>query len=750
MQNYVDSELLLKTVEESPASIVITDVRGNIEYVNNKFSEVTGYSKKEVLGKNPRILKSDKQDDQYYKEMWKTISSGKEWRGEFCNKRKNGEEFWEIVSISSFKNENNEIIKYVAVKEDITERKNMEKILKMRNFSMETAKDGMMWLDSNGKITYANQSYCEMLNCNTNNFLKKNLTWFDIVPKDSKSLWNEYWSILKKKKCLTVEHYHCVKKIIFPIETSLNYFTLDNTEIVFVFTRNITERKNMENKLKLSEEKFSKAFMFSPDAIIISELETSKYIDVNEAFELLSGWKRDECIGKTIYELNIWKYPEKRIEIIELLNKNSGLFYNYELELILKNGEERTGLMAGRIINYDGKDRLLTITKDISDRKKYELELKEAKEKAEVSDKLKSSFLANMSHEIRTPMNSIIGFSDLLKDEYLSQEEKLSYIKIINESSNDLLSLIDEIIDIAKIESGQLKLDVSEYYIENILSDVYNTYKSHVKNNVKFICENINDDTKVLVKTDAYRIKQILTNLITNAIKFTEKGYIEFGYHIKNDKIEFFVKDTGLGIEEKNFKMIFERFRQVDDSPTRKFGGTGLGLNICSNLVKLLNGEIWLESKINEGSIFYFNVPFIPSEDYKNQIIKAIDTDYNWKNKKILVAEDVKPNFIFIQEVLKRTNAEIYWAIDGQETVDMYKKIKPDIVLMDLQMPKLNGFEAREKIMKLNKKAVVIAQTAYAMLGDKTRCLDEGFNDYIPKPINKHLLLSKIDLHIKK
>lgn len=750
----INTEILLKAVEFSPASIIITDKDGMVEFVNNKFTEVSGYSKEEVLGNNPNILKSGVQSEDFYKDLWETISSGKEWRGEFHNKRKDGTLYWESASISSFKDDDGNILKFVAVKEDITNKKELEKVLKMKEFSIENTKEGMMWLDLKGEVTYCNKSYHEMLGY-VEDEINRKMDWYDLVPKEYKSLWKEYFNILKKKKNITLEHFHLTKSgDTFPMEASLNYFKIDDEEYIFIFTRDTTIRREMENIIKMSEDKFTKIFMFIPDCVLVTDLETSEYLEVNDAFERISGWNRSECIGKTIYELNVWKHPEKRVEMIDLLKQNDGEYYNYEVEFILKNGEERTGLMAGKIINYDGKNRLLTIIRDISERKLYEIELEKAKEKAEKSDKLKSSFLANLSHEIRTPMNAIIGFSDLLKDNSLPLNEKMEYIKIINESGDELLKLIDDIIDIAKIESGELNIEETKYHIENIMMDLYNTYKNKIKfynKNLNLVCESCPSTHMLLAYVDPYRVKQVISNLLSNAIKFTEEGIIEYGFVIKNNFIEFFVKDTGVGIHEKHRGLIFERFRQIDESKTRKYGGTGLGLNICLNLVKMMGGEIWLESKPKEGSIFYFTIPYKPAMEYRNMTIASSfnKDNYNWSGKKILVAEDIPTNFEYLNEVLKCTGCEIIHAENGKLAIEYYIKYKPDIILMDIQMPVMNGIEAKERIRDLNPNAIVIAQTAYAMKNDKVDCLNMGFNGYISKPINKIELFDLINKHLK-
>lgn len=603
----IKNELLIKAVDHSPAMIVITDKNGVIEYVNNKFVQITQYTYNEVIGRKPNFLKSGFHDDSYYKEMWGVINKGEEWKGEFYNRKKNGEFYWERLSISSFKDEKGNILKFVAIKEDVTEIKKTEKKLKLRDFSIEKAKDGMMWLDNNANVIYSNNSYCDLLNEKKDEIT--NLNWFDVIPNDNKDIWQEYWEMLKNNKTLTLEHTFNHKNENIIVESTLNYFQVENEEFIFIFTRDVTEKIKIQEKLRHSEEKFSKIFSSSPDAIAITDLKTSKFIDVNEAFIILSGWKKSEVIGKTIFDLNLWKNPKKRNYIRTMVEKQ-GYFHNFENVFILKSGEKRTGLMAGRLIEYNKERYLLTITKDISERKEFENELEEAKNKAEESDKLKSNFLSNMSHEIRTPLNVILGFVDLLKEKDLSDVSRKNYIKIIDDSSNDLLKIIENIIDISKINTGQILLKKDKCYIGDIMISLYEEYKEKCnEKGLELICESCVSKNELYVYIDKYRVKQVLFNLLDNATKFTEKGYIEFGYEIENNHIQFYVEDTGIGIHKENIDLIFKQFRQVDDSQTRKYGGNGLGLTISKKLVEIMNGDIWVESEINIGSTFYFEVP---------------------------------------------------------------------------------------------------------------------------------------------
>lgn len=379
--------------------------------------------------------------------------------------------------------------------------------------------------------------------------------------------------------------------------------------------------------------------------------------------------------------------------------------------------------------------------------------LERAKQRAEESDILKSNFLANMSHEIRTPMNGILGFVQLLKGEE-SEEKRDRYIDIVYHNGMMLVNLIDDIIDISKIDAGQLAINQAECNLDDLMFDVYTFFnevkfkqeKEHI--NIRLL--NLNDDESNILFTDGQRLRQVLVNLIGNALKFTDKGNVEFGYvnvHEEN-KIQFFVRDSGIGIPEDKRDIIFERFRQVQEGSTRKYGGTGIGLYISKNIINLLGGDIWFDSKIGEGTTFYFSLPYKERhfQDSGSFLFSTSETEYNWTGKNILIAEDVEVNFRYLSTILADTKANIVWAKNGREAIDKtFDGSNIDIVLMDIQMPLIDGYEATAEIRKTKPSLPIIAQTAYALPHDNIKCFEVGCNDYISKPINANLLKQKID-----
>ena len=628
---------LSQAVEQSPVSIVITDTNGNIEYVNPKFTEITGYSFEETIGKNPRILKTETRKEEDYRQLWQTILSGKIWSGEFYNKKKNGDHYWENATISPILNEKNEISHFLAIKEDITQRKLVEQDLQESKVFLKE----------------------------TQNIARLGTYSLDIVS----GIWSSS-SILDE---------------IFGID--INY------------------KKSLQGWLSLIHPEWK---------------------------EIISGYYINTVIGTQT------KF-DKEYEIVR--NKDKEIRWVHGIGRLKRDDN-------GRPINMIGTVR------DITERKEAEQELLKAKEKAEESDQLKSAFLANMSHEIRTPMNGILGFAELLKEPNLSGEEQQEYIKIIEKSGVRMLNIINDIIDISKIESGQMKVNMNESNINSQIDYIYTFFKPEVeRKGMKLIRRTSLPDEKVIIKTDREKLFAILTNLVKNAIKYSEKGTIEFGYEKKGEYLEFYVKDTGIGIKQERLTAIFERFVQEDISDVKARQGAGLGLAITKSYVEMLGGEIWVESEIGVGSTFYFTIPFDKAED--NQLTHWKRSLKNHKelvaNLKILIVEDDEISEYLITEEVKIFGKEILKAKTGVQAIEICRNNNDiDLVLMDIQLPILGGYEAVRKIRMFNENVVIIAQTAYGLVGDREKAINAGCNDYLSKPIDRNELHAMIKKHCGK
>jgi signal transduction histidine kinase len=400
---------------------------------------------------------------------------------------------------------------------------------------------------------------------------------------------------------------------------------------------------------------------------------------------------------------------------------------------------------------------ILGIYKDVSSMMRIENELKDARDRAQESDRLKTAFLANMSHEIRTPMNGILGFANLLKDTDLSDDQRDLYLKHIEHSSQQLLNIVNDIIDISMIESGQLKISNRPVRINPVLDDIYSSFFHRIRGDepgqqkVAFSLHKEEKSPDFTLVIDDSRLTQIFNNLISNAIKYTEEGEITFGYSIQKKRhVQFFVKDTGIGIPTDKREMIFDRFGQISESKIAHPSGTGLGLSISKSLVELMGGEMWVESTVGEGSQFFFTLPLVVETSAAEGDTPISNKSYNWSGRRILVAEDEELNWMFIREMIRRSGAEIVRAKNGLEAVTMAGELKPDAILMDLKMPEMDGIEATRKIRKTDPQVPIIAQTAFVMNKEKEESLKAGCNHFLTKPLDRTILLEMIDCYFKK
>ncbi len=518
----------------------------------------------------------------------------------------------------------------------------------------------------------------------------------------------------------------------------------------------IREKKVAEKILRETEDAYETLRSNVPLALYRSTPE-GNLIYTNPAYVSMFGFESvDEALETPANGL--YKDKKDRDDMMLML-VNEETIINHQVQLKRKDGGIFwAAFNIKAIFDKDGnhifQDGIIT---DITELNQTHEELIRAKDAAEEADRLKTAFLANMSHEIRTPMNAIIGFSDLLIDPGVKHNEMLEFVQHIHQNSEALLKIIGDIIDIAKIEAGIIQVDLKNIDLNEILKDCFKTQINDTRLIRNGVTLNYNPGKQdvLTVRADPIRIKQIINNLITNALKFTETGSVDMGFNIKNDEVEVYVEDTGLGIPDEMKDVIFERFRQVDDSHTREYGGTGLGLTIAKNLVEKMGGRMWVESKLYEGSTFRFTLPLEKPDSIPEQIKESILQDnkinmLNFQDKNILIAEDVDSNFLYLETVLKPTGAMIYRASDGKECVEFCRN-NPDIdlILMDIQMPVMNGYDATRKIRSFRPDLTIIGQTAYALTADKRKVLDSGCNDYLVKPIGKQKLLETLLKYIK-
>ena len=502
-----------------------------------------------------------------------------------------------------------------------------------------------------------------------------------------------------------------------------------------------------------AKERYLSLFNEAPVGYLLMQKD-AKIIDINNtACELLKRKKEDiirlpfvtyihELFQDTFYFHIKSVIKNKTLQECDIKIKLPGGQTNFlRLFSLLENNTEKQETIRTTIVNIDIQ-------------KELEKNLLIEKERAQESDKLKSAFLANMSHEIRTPMNSILGFSSLIVDKDLSKEQQRTFLNTINESGSYLLKLINDILDISKIDASQLKVHKTDCNILDICSYCYNVISNDrqfkLKPEVELKLRVIDKNKGIVVKTDGERLKQVVINLLNNALKFTKQGVIEYGFNIKtyndNKFIEFYVKDTGVGIPADKLLIVFERFRQVNMNDAHH--GTGLGLSICKGIVELLGGEIHVSSRVGQGSIFTFTIPYENGESQHKNIntVKHVDLS----GKLVLIAEDDPASYVYLAELLKTYNCNIHHIAEGNLIVDYVNEHNPDIILLDINLPGKSGLEVLKELRFNNNTSKVIVQTAYAMGDEKRKFLNAGADAYLSKPIKRmdlEIALKSIEVH---
>ncbi|MGM0376665.1 MAG: PAS domain S-box protein, partial [Bacteroidota bacterium] len=528
----------------------------------------------------------------------------------------------------------------------------------------------------------------------------------------------------------------------------------------------IIERKIAEKALQESEEKYRRIAENVTDVVWITDLEMNP-VYISPSVERVLGVKQADYLKKPISQT----YPPASLDkfqkvLTEQLAKeedpeaDKNRVFTLEAERYYADGsigwdEIRATFLRDEQMNPVG---IQGTSRDITDRIKAEEELRSAREKAEESDRLKSAFLANMSHEIRTPMNGILGFAELLKEPKLSSDEQQSYISVIEESGARMLSIINDIIDISKIETGQKQLHIKETNINELIEYIYTFFKPEAEaKGMALSFKNSLPTKESIVHTDYEKVYAILANFVKNAIKYSEQGSIEIGYLKKEEVLEFYVKDTGIGIPEERQKVIFERFMQSDLVDKMALQGAGLGLSISKAYVEMLGGQIWVESEEGVGSTFFFTLPYnteqeIDNDQNETEPDEAVDEQLpEMKGIKILIVEDDETSKILLQERLRTIGKEILIAGTGFEAVEACRNHPDiDVVLMDIKMPEMDGYEATRQIRQFNKDVIIIAQTAYGLSGDRELSLQAGCDDYIAKPIHQDKFLAFIGKYFKK
>jgi len=800
-QKYKQLQELFRSIADNmPDMLWAKDLEGKLIFVNNSFCKnlLNAKSIEEPIGQTDTYFFKREKDTYPDNFNWytfgdmsndsdlKVIQSGKTIQfeehgivlGKYC--------YFDILK-SPLKNDRGEIIGTVGSARDITERKRMEAIRKVQNNITSAVNETG---DLNEFMSHVQKELNHIIDA-TNFFIalyneEENIFTAPFVSDeiDKNRKWRAEKSltgiVIFKNKSLLINSKEQFKKIYKDGEAKLigeqaacwlgvplrvngkaigafvvqsyddeNAYNQQDLEMLEYISHHISlafQRKKNSQQIAL----LGKSLEQSPVSVVITDPEGNiEYI--NPKFTEVSGYLFEEVSGQNP---RILKSGKQSVEIYEQLWKTiiSGKQWFGELHNKKKNGELYwESVSISPVLNSEGKiNHYIAIKEDITEKKKMIEELIYAKEKAQESDRLKSAFMANMSHEIRTPLNGILGFASLLSEEELDSNQVNEYASIINRSGSRLLDLINNIIDISKIESGTIVINNENINLNQLLNDCIKQFSIQAQRNKINLLVSIPISLQnIEILSDSLKLHQILTNLIGNALKFTTTGSIKTGIYQQDNELVFFVKDSGKGIPQEYIERIFERFYQIETSFSRGFEGAGLGLSLCKGLVEALGGKINVNSQLEKGSIFRFTIPFIKAQKQLPTNNAPVKKTYSKPTTTILITEDDETSMHLLQIALKQAGYNYLSAKNGIEAVEIVRN-NPDIkaVLMDTKMPEMDGLEATSEIRKFNQKIIIIAQSGFAMHEFKDKAAKAGCNDYITKPINTHELLSILKFHL--
>ena len=770
------SEERFKQISENSGEwIWEVDLDGLYTYANKTGETLLGYNTSEIIGKKHFYDFFIPDEKEELKKAALDVFSQKLSFKDFLNRNigKNGEIIWLSTSGVPILDSEGNLIGYRGVDVDITNRKQSEIALteaKVRAEESEMQQKALLdnaifaviIVNYDGKLIYTNDASRKLFGFTAGNIEHYNTVDLWRYPDHRKEM------IGKLKKAGYILNFESdfitLDNKLKTILVSSRIITYNKQPVIFSIYNDITERKQLESSLlkekSLADERANDLRKAQSIAHIGNWEWDVKLNDVYWSDEMFNifGLDKSSYTGRLGDAIAQVIHPDDLHIVLPSNAPKIAEKEPIEYRIIMPDKSIRyIWAEAGETIFDENNNPLFLsgIAQDITSRKLSEIDLINARHKAEESDRLKTAFLANMSHEIRTPMNGILGFAELLKEPKLSGEEQLEYIRIIEKSGARMLNIINDIIDISKIESGQMQLIMEESNINDQLNYLYTFFKPEVEaKGMRLLLGNSLPSEEAVIKTDSEKVFSILTNLIKNALKYSDSGDIEFGYQKKGDTLEFYVRDTGIGIAPDRQEAIFERFIQADIFDKRALQGAGLGLTITKWYVEMLGGKIWLTSEEGDGSVFYFTLPynikpetnFIPELTLKNK-----DVENKLKLLKILIAEDDNDSERYLEIIIRNHAKEVLIVRSGLEAVEVCKN-NPDIdlILMDIKMPGMDGYEATGLIRQFNKEVIIIAQTAFALRGEERKAIAAGCNDYISKPIRKELLNTLIDKHFRE
>jgi len=725
-----------------------TNLQGEILLANRALVEMLGFQSFEELAK--RNLIKTGYGSSYQRQVF---IDQIEKEGEVKNLEaiwicRDGKEIFVRESAKAVRDSEGKFLYYDGSVEDITEQKRAEDKLRSSEERLrilfEYAPDAYYLTDLKGHFIDGNKAAEKMLGLNRNeligkSFLKLNLLSLKQIPRAAKLLVKNSLGRATGPDEFVLNRRDGIK---ITVEILTHPVKIKNQTLVLGIARAITERKRAEEALRESEEKYRLLVNTANESIIVAQDGLLKFVN-NITIELLEVTSEQELIGRPFPE---FIHPDDQLMVVENYRRriaNEGPQQRYTFRVITHKGIIKWVEINATLFEWQGRPATLNFLSDITERKHAEEELIKAKDKAEEGDRLKTAFLHNVSHEIRTPMNAIVGFSALLGEPDVDAQSRKDYIEVITQSSNHLLAIISDIVDISNIEANLVKIGKNKANVNSTLQSLCDQFipKANEKK-IKLVCETALSDSDALVLTDSTKLNQILINLINNAIKFTDKGYVKVGCVLTDKFLEFSVSDTGIGIPAEYHAKIFNRFYQVQHSVSRLYEGTGLGLAISKAYTEHMGGKIWFTSEPGKGSSFYFTVPYeklVMETRIADE--KSVAEGFVFPVKKtILVAEDMDSNFKLIKYFLSEVNINLIRAVNGKEAVEKCLSNKNiDLILMDIKMPVMDGYTAVKLIREKNSAIPIIAQTAY--IDDKEQALEFGCSGFISKPFDKKDLL---------
>ena len=751
------SEEKYKSLVESTSDIIWeTDKDGLYTYVSPQIENILGYAPEKFIGKSPY----DYIDDALLSELNSRQFSTDDVVLPFyllVNRFKHSDGhavFFETSGVPVY--EKSGILRgFRGVSRDISARHLAEKELHKLSLVVHQNPNTIIITDLDGKMVYINPAGCINSGYSSDELIGESPSIFasGATPAESyKSLWSSIkagieWKGIFHNKRKNGEFYW-ESAFIVPLRDTEGVITQ-----YLGVKEDITTRVQTEKALIESEERYRELFEASPDAIILADIETGMLLDANTAACRLMGYTPDEVVQ--LHESLIHPpagsgFSNELIPGADDKAHTVDTHQHYESHIHCSDGTEIPVEVLSNIITINGRQIRQGVFRNITERKQAREALLIAKENAEASDKLKSAFLNNISHELRTPLNGIIGFSEMITQPDISKAERAEFSKMINRSSARLVNTITNYMDISMIVSGITEVNLSKFNLKTLLETVNNqTAEKCVSLNlpVSVILNSPREGNQIT--TDESMLLKIFTHLVDNAVKFTPKGTITIGYEFLKGIHTFSVSDTGKGISKEMVSRIFDFFMQADLSTTRDFEGSGLGLSIARGYVKILGGELWVESVSNQGSTFYFTLP----DKYQSHANGKSPQALQQSEPVVLIAEDDDSNFRYIEVVLKKSSYKVLRAINGYETLEICRT-NPDvkILLMDLKMPGMDGFEATRQIRQFLPELPIVVLSAYISLADEEAARSAGCNDYITKPVSKAKLLETLDrlLHLSE